>query len=555
MWIKNRTIPESLEFLGKLSKTCSELGGPLTQELYALVLNKDFKAIIDFTFDYGIERPTGSKVNDVLYARQIQALYSKSEFLNIGVSRCGVALSAFLAAEATCAETNRRLKRLAKNPSLMDSALHGVFHHAQRKISRILGDVPSLSELKVAFGPGATTSVSGAFSCPRAKLSSRFECSSNTSPTVALLLEEIPAWVANQCVQDSSDSWIASVSVVPGKLGFVPKNAKTDRTIVVEPILNGLFQKGLGSFMKGRLAKAGVNLRSQTRNQGLACKGSQVGSVATVDLTMASDTLSAELVKHMLPFDWFNLLDSLRTPEITLGSSEDALTLEKFSSMGNGFTFELESLIFYSLAFGVCSYLGLSTVDVSTYGDDIIIPTEAYTLLESALGFAGFSVNEKKSFSTGYFRESCGADYYNGFDIRPFYQKDLVSDRTLYSAHNWFVRHGELALARCCLNHIEFPDEILYGPDGYGDGHLIGDFRIRRNRAIVRSGWDGGVFDTYSLKQRINKTPLPGDAVLPTYSVYTRSGELDSTNPDVVRGSRGYSKISIYTLERNIFHS
>jgi len=336
---------------------------------------------------------------------------------------------------------------------------------------------------------------------------------------------------------------------------FVPKNAKTDRSIVVEPLLNSFFQKGVGSYIRSRLLKrSGVDLKDQTLNQRLACKGSIDGSLATVDLSMASDCLSVELVRELLPVDWTLFLERLRTGTaefVNEHGDKEIIRLEKFSSMGNGFTFELESLIFYSLAKAVCIHLGLPSDEVSVFGDDIIIPTLAFSCLRDTLLTAGFSINVEKSFSDGPFRESCGSDFVSGFDIRPFYAKKRINEAQLYLMHNFFFRNGEFELARLVRSMCN-PTLMLTGPDGYGDGHLIGDYNLRVNRSHRRSGWAGGYFDTYSLEPAEFKKPQIGDSVLPVYSVYTRSGSDSPTNPNAVRGSKGYAKMSIYTLRSGI---
>jgi len=164
--------------------------------------------------------------------------------------------------------------------------------------------------------------------------------------------------------------------------------------------------------------------------------------------------------------------------------------------MGNAYTFELESILFYSLSIGVCKTLGLTTESVSVYGDDIIVPTTAFDLLSSTLEFCGFSVNSEKSYSVGPFRESCGADWFCGMDVRPFYLRKQISDRTLMVMHNFFVRHGEWQLAKVVKTFIK-PHNRIYGPDGYGDGHLIGSYTLRRSRKLRRCGYEGGFFDTF----------------------------------------------------------
>lgn len=546
-WIKPKSPDASFDVLLSVAQKCSELGGPVSKLLLKMVESRDFLSLVNYDFDYA----QFSNLNDAIYSRQIHALFSKSEWLDLGIDRESVAIERFKRSEEMCLETNKRFLSLRSRPQDVDPEVLTILIDSAYKIARILGRLPDLETLDARFGPGACTSVKGSRSNPRSKLSSVLVCSSNMSPFVGTFLEEVPNWVAIHADQSTEDSYVTTVHVGPGKLMFVPKNAKTHRSIVVEPILNGFFQKGYGSFIRDRLLRFGVDLRDQSVNQKLARQGSLDGSVATVDLSMASDCISRELVSFLLPADWYDALTCLRTAEVVhdrLGT----VRLEKFSSMGNGYTFELESLIFYGICLSVCDRLELDDPVVSVYGDDIIIPTAAYETLVRVLSYCGFEVNAEKSFMSGPFRESCGADYHSGFDIRPFYQKDLVSERTLFTMHNWFVRHCEFELASL-VDSMCNPTYKIYGPDLYGDGHLIGGFSLRRNRALIRNGWGGGYFDTYTLLPRRFAKPLPGDAVLPSYSVYTRSGSADPTDPNVVRGSCGYAKVSIYTLCGSIF--
>lgn len=563
-WIKQRKAPESLEILGRLSNHCATMGGPLSATLNALVQAGDYKSLVEYDIDY-----RNVELRDAICSRQILGFFQKLEFLDLGFDKAAVAADRFVLAEAMCRKTNRAFRNMSCAPETVGARVHSVLHTASRKIRDILGAVPSFDDLSFVFGPGANTNVKSAVACPRAKLSARLECSAGLAPTVGEALSEFPHWMALHAYEENESSYFVEVSVVPGKVDFVPKNAKTFRAIQKEPLVNSILQKGFGTYLRDRLSRFGVDLHDQTRNQKLAMQGSIDGRLATVDLSMASDCVSRELVWELLPFDWSELLDRLRTPDVELPSEvsadiiahhemEDTMGVgklyryEKFSSMGNGFTFELESLIFYGICLAVVESLKLDTEDVSVYGDDLIVPSEAYDLLEVVLKFCGFSLNTEKSFSTGPFRESCGADFLNGFDIRPFYQKTLVSDRTLFLMHNWMIRHGEFELAEVIKRECN-PCYLLFGPDGFGDGHLIGSFELRRNRQQKRDGWGGGYFDTYSLKPKSFTGLMPGDAVLPVYSVYTRSGKDSPTDPNVVRGTNGYAKVSIYTFVSSIF--
>jgi hypothetical protein len=571
-FLDKHTKAQSLSILRDIASLCCDLGGPQSKAIYRFVEEQNYQGLLDARIDYS----DTASVPDVIYARQIQALYSKYEPLELpGVDRAENTIQTFAQAESKCRETNCTFMYIDRKPNYLDSSTHAILHGAARKISRILGTVPPLDRFKPSFGPGANTSVNAMRANPRFKLGSVLECSHQLMPTISEHLSNVPAWTALHATSESDDSWIVPVRRSYGKLQLVPKNAKMMRTIVIEPLLNGFLQKGVGSYIRNRLLRvASIDLRDQSRNQSLAAVGSLDDSLATIDLSSASDTIATELVRHLLPPDWFDLLDSLRTRDVKIPDeyahnlwshltwdpvppypfSDDSsiYRMEKFSGMGCAFTFELESLIFYALAHSVVRSLHLSTRDVSVYGDDIIIPAAAYSKLEAVLTVCGFSVNSDKSFRSGNFRESCGADFFSGHNVRPFYQKDLVSGQTLFTMHNFFIRNGEYELA-ARVRSICDPSYIIYGPDGFGDGHLIGSHELRRNRKMKRDGWEGGYFDTYVLRQARDFRVSPGDAVLPVYSVYTRSGECSPTDPDVVRGSRGYAKVSVYTLGYSIF--
>jgi hypothetical protein len=94
--------------------------------------------------------------------------------------------------------------------------------------------------------------------------------------------------------------------------------------------------------------------------------------------------------------------------------------------MGNGFTFELESLLFYAIAKTVRHFRRGSGI-ISVYGDDIIVGSDYAEHLSWVLGYVGFSVNPSKSFIDGPFRESCGGHYLVGVDVTPFYLRAPIS--------------------------------------------------------------------------------------------------------------------------------
>lgn len=480
--------------------------------LASYLAGDDFRALCDFSPSYERLSP-----EDCARVRQVTALYSKRADLELGVDRRAAAIEKFLEAERRCKATNQCLRSWSRGEFQFPPRVERVLLNAQRKIAKILGPVPDLTEIKFRFGPGATTVRTKSQANARYKLGDPFACSEAMLPLAGEFLAEFPGWVG---LSESVDSVTVPIEIHHGKAGFVPKTAKEERIIVVEPLLNTLFQLGVGDHIAARLRRFGVDIRDQSRNQVLAKFGSMTGLLATLDLSSASDTISRELVAHLLPLDWYSFLSFGRTPVIELDGT--LIRQEKFSSMGNGYTFPLETLIFYALAVSCCeSYEEVSYT--RAYGDDLIIPSWRFRLLSDVLVACGFVVNPKKSFYFGGFRESCGKDYLLGVDIRPFYLKDRLDGQRLFELHNFLVRRGDLARARLVRKTIAEP-LVLIGPDNYGDGHLL-PITEKENQGMLRPhgrklGWSGYLFDTYASRKRTTVRVSKGDYVLPVYNVY-----------------------------------
>jgi len=297
-------------------------------------------------------------------------------------------------------------------------------------------------------GPGGAVGVTGS----RTTAYYKFSAPSYTVTTRALPLAQAavladPLWrryVASDSligdpVPSVEDSWnrvLYRFEVVNyNKVTFVPKTAQTHRAIAIEPLMNIFLQLGVGDLLSNRLKTFGLNLFSQERNQNLARLGSCWNGrwqdcPVTLDLSMASDTLCIELVKALLPEEWFDHLSDIRSPIGVYGS--EVIHWAKFSSMGNGFTFPLESMIFYALSLASCRHFGYDKSSLAVYGDDIICPRGVALFLVEVLKYSGFSLNDSKSYILGPFRESCGTDWFLGTDVRPFFLKrELKNARDL----------------------------------------------------------------------------------------------------------------------------
>ncbi len=239
------------------------------------------------------------------------------------------------------------------------------------------------------------------------------------------------------------------------RLSFVPKTDSIARTICTEPSLNMFFQLGLKELIDIKLRRIyGIDMSIQPdRNRRLTRVGSLDGSFSTIDLSSASDNFSLKLLRWLLKPNStaLNTIETLRTSH-TLLPNGDRVELHMVSTMGNGFTFPLQTLLFSCAVAAVYRTFDIKLVNTASqqnfgvFGDDIVVRTEVYERLCHLLGLLGFKVNGDKSFSKGFFRESCGHDYFLGRDVRGVYIKDISSQQARYSAINrlndWTSKSG-----------------------------------------------------------------------------------------------------------------
>lgn len=366
----------------------------------------------------------------------------------------GEAIRSFLKSERRCNLLNRKFDLYDK----LRSPNELILSRMRSAIRYIIGDAPSLEKVvaNMAFGSGASIGVHGNATHLQKKLTvSKFSCSPGAlsyayrgmcfDPFLRDFLFEVNNGIA--CIDHSA----AKARLMDkceflsyNKVSFVPKTAKTFRAIAVEPLLNGYVQKGIDTVLRSCLRRIGINLSDQSKNQQLARLGSiddSEESFCTIDLSSASDNISTGVVKNLLPEAWFRLLDETRSKEFLLDGV--VTRYEKFCSMGNGFCFPLETLIFVS----VCLACGCGTAgtDFSVYGDDIIVRRKYATQVLASLRMLGFVPNARKTFVEGPFRESCGADWFQGVDVRPYIlDEKLDSLQSLFKFLN-LSRRNQLA--------------------------------------------------------------------------------------------------------------
>lgn len=335
------------------------------------------------------------------------------------------ARESFFSSEKQCFESNQRLLPLlfGRNDLTYDGALHDFVEGVKRRIVAMIGDKPP-SHYEGGFGPGATVSDDARHSTVPDKMSS---VPTITRDAVFHLVPWMGTWWGKAAAALGN-----SPSVVRGNTFFtVPKDAATLRGCCKEPSINAYYQKALGGILRRRLMMSGLNLtEGKEIHMQVACKASEDASLCTIDLSSASDTVCINLVRLMLPGRWFEVLRDLRSPFTVI--DKKTVWLEKFSSMGNGFTFELETLLFAAITAEAVGDEALLGSNVLVFGDDIICPTESSARVLSALRFFGFTPNQRKTFVEGNFRESCGGDYFRGINVRAHYLKEIPSEPQHY---------------------------------------------------------------------------------------------------------------------------
>lgn len=353
---------------------------------------------------------------------------------------------------------NERCRTFSLDRSTLSMVEDIALNEAKNFIERYFFHGPNLNLTYAAiadrFGVGPGASIGAESNDFFSKLAT--STLSTTDPLLTILYRQAisrhPTWNAMESLRSSS----REVEIVRGsKLSFVPKTTEISRSICTEPLLNMLFQKGIGRLLEEALqSSTGINLSLQpSKNQELARLGSLNNEWSTIDLSSASDSISISLVREFFPTEVVNWLMRTRSP-CTLLPSGELVDLHMISSMGNAFTFPLQTMIFSALVVGAYRVLdipisfprGRALGNFGVFGDDIIVKRKAFRFVCRLLHLCGFDVNHDKSFEEGLFRESCGSDYLDGANVRGVYVKTLKTVQDKYSAINrlnrWSARWG-----------------------------------------------------------------------------------------------------------------
>lgn len=486
---------------------------PLIEEITHLCVTKDVKGYIELAsrLDALIENYSASTDPELVKGHRVLCSFLKKYPFSAKESPYdtrAVAVGKWRAAESQCGETNSRLSQCMATGMLPEWV-----PHAQSFIQSVIGDLEPADIMKMLSAGHHSSGTS---------LDTPFEAS---SPYFKYSLEN-PSVTPNarvymKAAMSLNNKWLSSLSAQQGdtycsvnrahyesevcdaalrfqeheRISFVEKDARSMRPIGIGNSCNMYLQLGVKHLMQKRLRKAGFDLTNQQHNRDLAYTASIEGMLGlsrpdlleeqrvTVDLASASDTVSRGICTLLLPHKWNAFLLDLRHPSGQL--DDEIIVYNKMSAMGNGFTFPLETLIFASILYGVYATNGFewNTDDIAVYGDDIICHKKAIPDLFSALDWSGFSINKEKSFTEGCFKESCGADFFQGINVRPIYLKRRIrSAKDAYHVANNLlsetldkhssVSQGYVAVYQTIYKIIEGAGPVMYRPlsDAYSHG-------------------------------------------------------------------------------------
>lgn len=229
------------------------------------------------------------------------------------------------------------------------------------------------------------------------------------------------------------------------KVRLVPKDYRGPRVIAMEPCLHQYIQQGVRKEIERHIRhspfREALPLWDQCRNRELARRGSIDCSLATIDLSDASDTVRVAHLKKYCTDELYSFLEMLRTRSVSCPDHTVVETTTAFP-MGSALCFVMESCVYLmialdSIATRVSPYSRLPSsitlykrimreCRVSVYGDDIIVSKEVAPIVVQALQEEGMLPNLAKC-CTGRvpFRESCGYDAFFGHDVAPLRPRHL----------------------------------------------------------------------------------------------------------------------------------
>jgi hypothetical protein len=493
--------------------------------------------------DQVFDRNTGTMLSDpsldAIYAiRQLSRLVSKI-LLDCSDERTKHAYDAYQAIEMELEEASRGWSQVdTRDFNRMAKLLFG----------RVLGSVDNLvalNELVPKHGPGATAD--------------RLLGNQKYRQSLWHWRLEVGGFISTDFLLPNSRYYknLESVQFVdpedekPVRVIAVPKTLKTPRIIAIEPTCMQYTQQALAHPLMATLESSSllggmIGFTDQGPNRDLARVGSLDGSLATLDLSEASDRVSNQLVQ-ILTSGYTHLSDAVQSCRSLRADvpGHGIIPLTKFASMGSALCFPIEAMVFLTIVFmgierahgtkfheqTIKSYHGR----VRIFGDDIIVPKEYARSVSESLELFGLKVNRHKSFWNGNFRESCGKDYFRGRDVTtvkvrrvlPSKRKDVDRIVSTVSLRNQLYAKGFRRVPQyldnilgSLLKHypVVEPSSPILGRHDL-DGVSPSGFDRKTHSPTVK-GW--------VVKSRSPRNPLDGEGALLKY--FLKQGSLPTAD-------------------------
>lgn len=358
---------------------------------------------------------------------------------------------------------------------------------------------------------------------------------------------------------------------LPVKVTTVPKTLKKPRIIAIEPVCMQYTQQAVKEALvkllsSNRITRGHINFRDQEINRKLAMEASRTRSMATLDMSAASDRVPLTLAISMFESnpDLQGAILACRSRRARLPDGR-VIDLRKFASMGSALCFPVEAMYFYTICVGaLLEFQGIPVTvgnvckvakSVYVYGDDIIVPTDAAATVAAHLQKYYCKVNTTKSHWSGSFRESCGMDAYNGEEVTPTYLKygfprnrgDGRAFISLVSSSNSLYLKGYWKTAALIVKRVQqvFGKLPILGPKSSGIGLVCYRPMVsaqRWNRKLQRfevKAWQG--------VSMFRKDRLTGHQALLKclLSLESRSSSDDSTDKRHLKSSPRHGAVAL----------
>jgi hypothetical protein len=397
---------------------------------------------------------------------QNQALSVLKKLVDPEVDRWSLTKDKWFATERRCERLNRKFEALInrRNRGLKPTPFGSELYRFYEALVFAMGENPPLDEIaeEAYYGPGSTVSVRGREVHFVRKVAVNDCVPLAIDLAVESLLHDKAAWVhvgmdpIYSHLPSAQDGFrrvmrqrLADNTVRCDRLMFIHKGIESLRSIGAQPTVSGSLQLGVHTVLARALTKVGVNLQDQSWNQRFAYLGSKnwrdENPICTLDKSDASNLQCKNLVVYLYPPAWSKLLMRVRTPSYVSPPEFGGGVFDyyMYAGMGNGTTFAVETLTFWAAAYATSECQSVDEFvrlrEFAIYGDDVALKRDHAIRYMRFARFLGFRFNTKKTFTDGPFRESCGADYYDGVPVRPAtldVEGLKVTDLDLIGFHN-----------------------------------------------------------------------------------------------------------------------